>query len=192
MHRIKMWTVKAGEGSEWSNWAEDWGCRIESPGCWESEGRHCRGTRSWAENSTFSDFKLDFPLDARVRFLLQAALWYPRVLAVALADGVTRTDKHAPGSSYRCCGCCGRKSSSSLQVLGSEEYTHTCTHTELQCKLICVSFSMQNPWLTEIWYQFISPHPFPSIVFRGAGGYYVHMAGLIRMNPLWSSIDFTE
>lgn len=66
VHRIKMRTVKPGGGSSWSDWAVDWGCRItrfeslESSGCWESEGGHCRGTRSWAENSSFSDFKIDW------------------------------------------------------------------------------------------------------------------------------------
>ena len=161
---------------------------------WQGKGGRCR-----AENS---DLKLDcraqglnqpHSFDGGEWFWAGAARWCTHVLAVTTADGMTRADRRALGASYRCTVDAEKLTPCSLQVLASED-THTHTHTRLQCKLICASFSVQNQWLREIWYQYISAHPFPSAVFKG--GHLLRPHGLSVKQPdgdksVWSLIDFT-
>ena len=92
-------------------------------------------------------------------------------------------------------------------LLDSEEHTHTHTHThtlllqQLQCKLICTSSSVQNPWLTEIWYRFIclsfSSLSLPLSLCSVQSCKYItstrsyNEAGWSGESRLWSLIDFT-
>lgn len=173
LQRIKLFSEQFF-GPIWWNWMNYHG----SPE--DVSATQCRGTSRWAHSS---DLKLHLwhsglqsapALDASERFVPGAfATLHVHVSSLAGWWG----DACRPTCSGLLLSLPWLFWEETLTPCSLQVHTHTHTRTQLQCKLICVSFSVQNPWsteATEIWYQFISPRPFPSVVFKGENVWCPH------------------